>query len=490
MTMKVHEIPVSQFKESPSAELILSGKIALKEKKKNAEYFLLTVILLDALIFILSIVGFMALQIPLAKLTGVYFNPFFLFLGIASTLGILIASYTETYNLLEGVKLSLKIKNLFLSTIILFGAVNIVYYQFFYSIFDIHFLIPAFVSFFALSSLVHMAIRYLSRGNASFFSYAVVGGKPFHLNYLEKMFSATYGENTLCLGRFGEEGIPKVQNLGGFEQIKSFLETNGNFNRLLYFDSNLTLEQIKDINHLCRQKFIDFEVVPMEVEFFDKGTQIEQLDYLPILRRKKEPLCQLKNRLLKRAFDIIFSLLVILLIFPWLFPIIALLIKLESRGPVLFTQVRSGYWNKPFNCFKFRSMKLNNNSDEKQAVKNDSRITKIGAILRKTNLDEIPQFFNVLWGDMSIVGPRPHMLKHTEDYSKLIDTYMIRHEVKPGITGWAQVSGWRGPTEEVYKMEKRVEYDVHYIENWSFWFDCKCIFLTVVNVFKGEGNAF
>ena len=125
-----------------------------------------------------------------------------------------------------------------------------------------------------------------------------------------------------------------------------------------------------------------------------------------------------------------------------------------------------------------------------QATKNDSRITKIGDFLRRTNIDEFPQFFNVLLGDMSVVGPRPHMLKHTEEYSKLIDQFMIRHQVKPGITGWAQVSGWRGPTEQLYQMAKRVEYDVNYIENWSFWFDCKCIFLTVLNMFKGEENAF
>jgi putative colanic acid biosynthesis UDP-glucose lipid carrier transferase len=135
-------------------------------------------------------------------------------------------------------------------------------------------------------------------------------------------------------------------------------------------------------------------------------------------------------------------------------------------------------------------MTVNGDSDKKQAVKNDSRITKVGAFLRKTSLDELPQFLNVFMGDMSVVGPRPHMLKHTEEYAGLIDTFMFRHAVKPGITGWAQVNGWRGPTPEVYQMEKRVEFDVDYIESWNLWLDVKCIFYTVFNIVKGEKNAF
>lgn len=135
-------------------------------------------------------------------------------------------------------------------------------------------------------------------------------------------------------------------------------------------------------------------------------------------------------------------------------------------------------------------MVVNQDCDSAQAVKGDHRITKVGAFLRKTSLDELPQFFNVLMGEMSIVGPRPHMIAHTESYSKMIESFMIRHKVKPGITGWAQVSGWRGPTEQIYQMAKRVEFDVNYIENWNIWFDCKCIILTIINMIKGEEEAF
>ena len=174
----------------------------------------------------------------------------------------------------------------------------------------------------------------------------------------------------------------------------------------------------------------------------------------------------------------------------WLYPILAILIKISSRGPVLFKQIRSGINNEEFFCYKFRSMIASSNSDTKQATKNDARVTLLGSFLRKTSLDEFPQFFNVLIGDMSIVGPRPHMLLHTEEYSALIKKYMVRQLVKPGITGVAQVRGYRGETKELHDMEGRVRLDVWYIENWSLSLDINIIFQTVWNVFKSDKNAF
>jgi putative colanic acid biosynthesis UDP-glucose lipid carrier transferase len=187
--------------------------------------------------------------------------------------------------------------------------------------------------------------------------------------------------------------------------------------------------------------------------------------------------------------DVVFSSLVILFVISWLFPILAILIKLSSKGPVFFLQERTGINNRTFKCLKFRSMRMSQDANSKQATRGDSRITRIGQILRKTNLDEFPQFFNVFLGQMSIVGPRPHMLKHTDQYSELIDYYRVRHYVKPGITGWAQVNGYRGETNELWKMEKRVEYDMNYLENWTFWWDLRIIFLTVAGR-KVHMNAF
>jgi exopolysaccharide biosynthesis polyprenyl glycosylphosphotransferase len=217
---------------------------------------------------------------------------------------------------------------------------------------------------------------------------------------------------------------------------------------------------------------------------------MEIMEYVPLLSIRNEPLQSASNRAVKRAFDILFSSLVMLLLYPMLYLVIGLLIKLSSPGPILFKQKRTGLYGKEFDCYKFRTMRVNKEADEKQATRDDPRTTPIGAFLRHTNLDEIPQFVNVLKGDMSVVGPRPHMLKHTEQYSKLIDKYMVRHLVKPGITGWAQITGYRGETKTLEQMEGRVKRDVWYIENWSFFLDLKIIYVTVINMFQGEKNAY
>ncbi len=210
----------------------------------------------------------------------------------------------------------------------------------------------------------------------------------------------------------------------------------------------------------------------------------------PIITLRHEPLESVANRFKKRAFDVVFSTFVIVFVLSWLYPIIAILIKLESRGPVLFKQLRSGRNDEPFWCFKFRSMTVNADSDHKQATKNDSRVTKIGKFLRKSSLDEMPQFFNVFLGSMSVVGPRPHMLKHTEEYKAIVNQFMVRHFLKPGITGWAQVNGYRGETKEKVDMENRVKCDIYYLENWTGMLDVRIIFMTIINAVRGEENAF
>lgn len=196
------------------------------------------------------------------------------------------------------------------------------------------------------------------------------------------------------------------------------------------------------------------------------------------------------NATVKRVFDIVFALLVTLLLLSWLVPLIAALIKLDSRGPIFFKQLRTGKNGVPFYCFKFRSMYINSDADHKQASRNDSRITKIGAFMRKTSIDELPQFINVLRGEMSVVGPRPHMLQHTEVYSSTIHNFMVRHAVSPGITGLAQVTGHRGETKETEAMIKRVNADIHYLQNWSFSLDMKIVWITVYQAVKGSENAF
>jgi len=192
----------------------------------------------------------------------------------------------------------------------------------------------------------------------------------------------------------------------------------------------------------------------------------------------------------KRAFDIVFSSLVVLFVLSWLTPIIAILIKLESRGPVFFKQSRNGFNYKEFDCYKFRSMMPNKDANLYQATRGDLRITKVGRFIRKTSIDELPQFFNVLFGDMSVVGPRPHMVSHTDMYAKKIDKFMVRHFVKPGITGLAQTSGYRGEVETDKDIIGRVKYDIFYIENWSIFLDIKIITKTFVNAIRGEEKAY
>jgi putative colanic acid biosynthesis UDP-glucose lipid carrier transferase len=255
----------------------------------------------------------------------------------------------------------------------------------------------------------------------------------------------------------------------------------------------LPVAETKKIERLlsdAEKNLIRFRIIPEYYDYGIKPVLIQSFGHIPVISVRAEPLENMLNRFVKRLFDICFSLFIIIFFFSWLFPILAILIKLESKGPVLFKQLRSGRDNNPFWCYKFRSMRVNADSDSVQAVRNDRRITKLGAFMRRTSIDELPQFFNVLRGNMSVVGPRPHMLSHTIQYSQLIDRFMVRHFLKPGITGWAQVKGLRGETRTTEAMLQRVEADVWYLENWSFLFDMKIIFLTVWNSLKGDENAF
>lgn len=250
------------------------------------------------------------------------------------------------------------------------------------------------------------------------------------------------------------------------------------------------LEKVKSLMLQADHHMMRFRLVPDIQPFLDKHVLLEFHGSMPILTPRREPLEDKVNEIIKQIFDRVFASLVIVFILSWLTPVLAILIKLDSKGSVFFRQQRSGKGNKPFYCYKFRSMRVNHDADILQASKGDMRVTRIGAILRKTSLDELPQFFNVWLGNMSIVGPRPHMLKHTQDYALLINNFMVRQFLTPGITGWAQVNGYRGETKEPTSMTKRVEADLWYLENWSFLLDLKIIFLTIWAIIKGNEEAY
>jgi putative colanic acid biosynthesis UDP-glucose lipid carrier transferase len=282
-----------------------------------------------------------------------------------------------------------------------------------------------------------------------------------------------------------EKNINELSHYPIISGLDNVIETSKLYKVTEIF-STISPEQQSGIYTLINQAdqaCIRFRIIPDLGQFIRKPVHIDYLNDMPVLSLRKEPLDDVGNRIKKRVYDIVISSLVLV-------PIISLLIWLESRGPIFFIQQRSGKNGEIFNCIKFRSMRVSRDANTKQATKNDCRITRMGKFMRKTNIDELPQFFNVLISDMSIVGPRPHMLKHTDDYSKLIRQYMIRHFLKPGITGWAQINGYRGETKTVKDMNDRVQYDLWYLENWSLWLDTRIILMTAFNMAKGEKNAY
>jgi len=267
------------------------------------------------------------------------------------------------------------------------------------------------------------------------------------------------------------------------QELKNIKENN--FISEVYIPlSKFNEDEVEEISNFCDNYFIRLRIVFDWKKVGARKMSATKVNQTTIFKVALSPLDDPYNSLLKRTFDLSFSILLFLFVFSWLFPIIALLIKLTSKGPVFFRQSRSGINNKGFDCYKFRSMRPNKDADTIQATKNDVRITKIGAFLRRSSLDELPQFINVIRGEMSIVGPRPHMLKHTEDYSQLIGNFMNRHAVKPGITGLAQIKGFRGEIDDIVLLQNRIRLDRFYVNNWTLFFDLKIVALTFFEVFK------
>ena len=280
-----------------------------------------------------------------------------------------------------------------------------------------------------------------------------------------------------------------MTNLGGLSDIETYLLENKVDEMFIALDYKET-DQIPKLIQLCERYMVRLKIIPNFQKYTNmRRVSIDFYDNTPVMMFRKEPLELVINRIQKKIFDIIFSSLIIGLIFSWLFPLLWILIKLESKGPALYKQVRSGENNRHFTCYKFRSMRQSKTDEFIQATENDPRVTAIGKFIRRTSIDEFPQFFNVFLGHMSVVGPRPHPIKLDDQYIKLINNYKVRHFSKPGITGWAQVKGYRGETKEVIAMKMRVEYDIWYIENWTFLLDLKIIWMTVTNMLRGEENA-
>lgn len=343
-------------------------------------------------------------------------------------------------------------------------------------------------------------------------SLILVALAKLFIYYFLRRFRVVFGGNfrTVVIVGSGKsvEHLVKFFNENpdyGYKLIKVF--EVGNDSRLVvdeackYVLDNKIDEMYCSLEDLTTEdvnKFIDFtdnnlkilKFLPDNKEFFSRNLTYQYYGYIPILSLRNIPLDQTTNKVIKRTFDLIFSLIVIVAILSWLTPILAILIRMESKGPTFFKQKRNGLNYKEFYCYKFRSMRLNEISDLYQVSKNDPRITRIGRIIRKTSIDELPQFINVLMGDMSVVGPRPHMVSHTEMYARRIDKFMVRHFIKPGITGLAQTKGFRGEVETDKDIIYRVKYDIFYLENWSLLLDIKIVLYTIYNAIRGEAKAY
>ena len=301
----------------------------------------------------------------------------------------------------------------------------------------------------------------------------------------------TKGINTAVLGDIGvalklTNGLNNlsfvkyhIRYVFNFDQIDECLELakQSKFERL-YITTPIikSLDYVQLLNELSDSS-VQIALVPDLSDFKFINFNLEKVGTVPVLQLQDSPIIGI-NAMLKRMVDLILSTLILILSSPLLL-IIAFLIKLSSPGNILFKQTRYGLGGQRIQVWKFKSMMVSENKNIIQAKKNDPRITKIGAFIRKTSIDEFPQFFNVLSGHMSIVGPRPHAVEHNEAFRKIVPSYMRRHLIKPGITGWAQVNGWRGETDTKEKILKRTEFDLYYLENWSIWLDFKIIIMTI-----------
>jgi putative colanic acid biosynthesis UDP-glucose lipid carrier transferase len=347
------------------------------------------------------------------------------------------------------------------------------------------------VAKYIIRKLLHAAIF-----QGDFFENVLIVGVTPSAMELYETINRYYYYGYKCYGFIDNEAtkLNGSKYLGKLDALEFILKEGSIDEVMITLPANEAL-QIKSCLALCDMYKTKARIVPDLQQYVDASVQVNNIGLLPVINIRALPLDKPENKLLKRSFDIVFSVLFFILLGWWLLPIISLLIKLSSRGPSIFKQERWGINNEKITCYKFRTMVYSSNDIDEdgnynQATKNDPRITAIGAFMRKTNMDELPQFWNVLKGDMSVVGPRPHPTPLNMASMHTIDNYMLRHIVTPGITGWAQVNGCRGETKAPGSMQKRVNFDLYYIHRWTFWLDCQIILQTIINLMRGDQNAY
>lgn len=409
-------------------------------------------------------------------------------------IGFVIASIIESPKLYER---RIKVRTIlfgalsqtFLSLLICALAINFIHNSFAGKLYLLVAISSTFAVFFANLALKRIILFARQRGRNKI--HVIIAGSEPGAIHLYRNLSTPDQYDYKVLGIFADGEVPSdFKKLGRIADIENYVRGNKVHNLFCSLSPATNSDTVNSLVRLCENSFVDFFYIPDMSGYMNRSMKFSSFEGVNVLSLREEPLSKLSNKFIKRVCDILVSGLFLVTLFPFIWLFVAIGTTISSPGPIFFKQKRTGYRGKSFTMYKFRSMKVNTSSDTQQATKDDERKTRFGNFLRKTSIDEIPQMINVFLGDMSLVGPRPHMEYHTKVYSEIIDKYMVRHMVKPGITGWAQVNGFRGETRTLDLMEGRVLKDIWYIENWSVYLDIKIVLMTVLQLLKGDKQAY
>lgn len=423
-------------------------------------------------------------------------NYMFILLLLLNILWFFNASITGFYNELYLRSISSQIINISKSVIIQIGfAVLFIFLakeNLFTRNFIVFFGIFLFISVSLRSIIFKEILRKLREKGKNVRNLLIIGAGDVGINF--KNTITNNPEFGYKFVGFLDNGKSDPEIIGRIDELDSKLKSK-QVDEVVIALQNESTQQLDEIIRVCNINAAKIHIIPDYFRFLSNRFQVSMIGNFPVITARDEPLEEVNRRFIKRTFDILFSTIVIIFILSWLFPIIAILTKLTSRGPVLFLQERIGARNESFKCYKFRTMIFEQNKKYtfKPVVAGDERVTKLGRILRRSNIDELPQFFNVLKGEMSVVGPRPHAIPYQDMYGQIFEEIKLRHNVKPGITGWAQVNGLRGDVEDEElnraRTIQRMKYDLWYIENWSMKLDMQIILMTIWQMITGDTKA-
>ena len=401
------------------------------------------------------------------------------------TFWIILSIYTKSFNIGRGVSYLVTIKSALKSVFVLFSTISIVslflnLYEFSMTSIGIALLVFT-ISITLGRLLIHFILDKYRAYGGNIKNVAIIGsdkkGVEFYKTIAQNLHLGIRSKGVYSNSFKSNISIPYLGT------IHDFYNNSKNIDEV-YISDDLSKKLKKELIQFSDLNLIKVRILPELINYEFKNFFISKLINIPVIEINQLPLDLWYNRIIKRFFDVLISLIVILFILSWMIPLVGIIIKLQSRGPILFTQSRHGIGSSTFKCFKFRSMILNKNSDNIFADNNDARLTKFGKILRVSALDEMPQFINVFLGDMSIIGPRPHPVLLNNEYSEKIQKFEKRHEFKPGITGLAQISGFRGKIKNYHDMSSRVKLDRYYFKNWSLYLDFKIFFQTIIKLIR------